>query len=587
MSSEINHKKFSFLFVLTRIRNNLSFKNKKKFIFVTLLSIFSSIAESLSLISLIPFFSFLVNPEAYLFNKYLLLIINFFGEVNTEQYLFVTAFLFIFAVLISGFLRILYISSSNKLSEDITSEFRIKIFNFLLNQNYSYFFKYGSNDILSSLAQKTSYFSRIIFSVTNIINAIFISTSIIIVLTFNEPSYTLIIIFSIILFFYLVYRIKSSIILNKAKIISLNQNKFIKIFDNAFGYFQEIILYNLKNFFISKLTQISNESAKYSSETRTISMTPRVYLEVFAITFVIIFIFFFNIIENDEFKTNLTYLAILAYGAQKILQLITSIYHLTINLKAATPMVTDCLDILENSTYQNKQDNTFKITNKIHLKNKLILKNISFQYEKSLKKILNNFSVEIIKGQKIVVKGKSGSGKSTLINIIMGLLDPDDGKILVDDLEIHDGNKKGWQNNISIVPQNVYLNDATILENIAIGFNINDIDRDKVVKVAKICQMHDFVNDLPKKYFEHVGERGIRLSGGQRQRIGIARALYRETDIVILDEPTNSLDFETEKVIIDSILKLDSNLTLIMISHSDRLLEYFDSIINLEKQINN
>ena len=137
--------------------------------------------------------------------------------------------------------------------------------------------------------------------------------------------------------------------------------------------------------------------------------------------------------------------------------------------------------------------------------------------------------------------------------------------------------------NIAIVPQTIFLNDATILENIAIGTNFNDIDIDKVTKSAQLAQIDDFIKKLPNNYNEQVGERGVRLSGGQRQRIGIARALYRGSSLIILDEPTNALDLETENTVMNSITKLKSDITIIMISHSDNTLKYFDKIIDLKK----
>ena len=147
---------------------------------------------------------------------------------------------------------------------------------------------------------------------------------------------------------------------------------------------------------------------------------------------------------------------------------------------------------------------------------------------------------------------------------------------------INSKNLNNWQKNLAIVPQTVFLNDATILENIAIALDVSSINLEKVKSSAKIAQIDTFIESLPNKYYEKVGERGVRLSGGQRQRIGIARALYRDAKIIILDEPTNALDVETEKLVIDSISKLSKNITLIMVSHSDTSSKYFDKIIDLD-----
>ena len=208
---------------------------------------------------------------------------------------------------------------------------------------------------------------------------------------------------------------------------------------------------------------------------------------------------------------------------------------------------------------------------------------ISFNYEENQAFILKNFDFEIKKGEKIVIKGETGSGKSTLVNIISGLFKPTKGKILVDGILINSENLKNWQKNISIVPQTVFLNDSTILENIAIAETEDEINLEKVKNSAKIAHIDEFINSLPNNYHQRVGERGVILSGGQRQRIGIARALYRGSNLIILDEPTNALDYETETLVMDSITNLSKEITLIMISHSNSSLKYFDKIIDLDK----
>ena len=213
------------------------------------------------------------------------------------------------------------------------------------------------------------------------------------------------------------------------------------------------------------------------------------------------------------------------------------------------------------------------------MKKKIKIEKIKYQYNKGLPLILNNVNFEINKGDKIAIKGKTGSGKSTLINILLGLLNPIKGKIIVDDIEITENNQISWQKNISIVPQSIFLNDATISENIAIAEDPKTINLDRVKQCAEIAQIDSFIDSLPNKYNEKVGERGVKLSGGQRQRIGIARALYRSANLIILDEPTNALDADTEKKVMQSIINLDT--TIIMISHSDTSLEYFDKVIDL------
>jgi len=568
----------STLNILKKINFQLDSKRKRDIKFVLGLSILSSFAESISIAMLIPFVSFFINPENYLFNNLFKNVFDFLNVTDQKEILLTVSFGFIAVVLLSGLIKLSYTKSSNELTDDVASDFRIKIFKFLLNQDYSYYFKHGSNEILSNLSQKTTSFTSIIFSSINIVNSILISTAIMIMLIINEPVYTPIIIGSIFLFFFIIFKIKSSQVLKKGETVSLNQNFMIDIFQNTVGYMPEVIIYNLKKFFLTTLSKLSLESARSGAAIRTISMTPKIYLETFVIIFVVLTVYFSGLSERS-IETNISYLAILAFGAQKCLPLINNIYSLSIRFKAAVPTVNTFLNILETDI---KNEFIAEENKTLEFKELIKIENISYKYNENLKNIITNFNFEITKGEKIAIKGKTGSGKSTLANIISGLFSPSEGKILVDGVEIDAGNIKNWQKNIAIVPQTVFLNDDSILKNIAIALDENYIDIEKAKNSAKLAQIYSFIESLPNKFNERVGERGIRLSGGQRQRMGIARALYRNAKVIILDEPTNALDSETEKLIMDSISKLGKEITLIMISHSDTSLRYFDKIIDLD-----
>jgi ATP-binding cassette, subfamily B, bacterial PglK len=566
--------------LLKKINNHLDVKRKRQVTFVFIISLLSSLAESISIALLIPFISFFINPESYLFNSLFLVFLDYLNITNQKDIMGFVTFIFIFIVLISCLIKYLHIKNSNKLSENIASDFRVKIFNFLINQDYSYYFKHGTSEIMSNLAQKAGSFTVIVFATMNIINAILISIAVVIVLTINEPFYTPIIIFTLIVFFITVYKIKSRSVFKKGQNVNLNQNIIIDIFENTVGYLQEVLIYNLKNFFLSTLTKASKETAKSSSDIRNIAMFPRIYLETFVIVFVVLLIYFSDFSERSV-TVNISYLAILAFGAQKCLPLINSIYTLSINFKAAIPTVLSFIEILENGKKNLILEDDKSKT--LDFKKEIILKKIFFQYDQGLPNIFKDINLEIKKGEKIAIKGQTGSGKSTLVNLISGLINPSQGKILIDNVELNADNKKNWQRNIAIVPQSVFLNDASILENIAIGENLDEISFTKAQKAAEISQIDKFINTLPKKYNETVGERGVRLSGGQKQRIGIARALYRNPNILILDEPTNALDLETEELVLDSVIKYNHKITIIMISHSNNSLKFFDRIIDLEK----
>ncbi len=569
----------SSLNILRKLYSYLNAKRKKQLKVVFAFSILTSLAESISIAMLIPFVNFYLNSDFYLLNNFFNEIFSFFGINNKKEILTSISFLFILTILLSGFIKLKFIKISNLASENITSDFRIKLFNFLVNQDYNYYFKHGSNEILSNISQKSGSLTQIIFSSINIFNSILVSLTIAIILIWNEPFYTPILILFICLFFYVIFKIRKIRVLQKGQITNENQNFLIDIFENAVGYLPEIIIYNLKNFYTSILSKSSKKIAYANAEVRTIGMVPRIYLEISILITVIIFISFSDLAARSAVE-NISYLTILGFGAQKILPMINSVYHLSISFKGATPVVLGYLKILESGQKITVDEINYKSLN---FKKFIKIENLSYKYDKTLPKILNNFNLEIFKGDKIAITGKTGAGKSTLTNIISGLLEPTDGKIFVDGVLINSENKKNWQKNISIVPQTIFLNDATILENIAIGINIDQIDIDKVQKCAKLACIDIYIENLPNSYNERVGERGVRLSGGQRQRIGIARSLYRNADLIIMDEPTNALDSETESLIMRSMINLSKDITIIMISHNEDTLKFFDKIIDLNK----
>jgi len=579
VNTESNNKNTASTFALLgKIISHLDADRKKQLTFLFILSIFASIAESISIAMLIPFIGFFINPELYEFNNFFKTVFEFFKIDNNKEILATVTFSFALIVIISGYIKFKFIKISNQITEYITSDFRIKIFKFLINQDFSYYFKHGSNEILSNMSQKITSLTTILLSSLNILNSILIISCITFVLVFNEPFYTPIIVFCIGLFFFIIFKIKANSILAKGKKISLNQNLIIDIFENTVGYLPEIIIYNLKNFYTSILTKTSRKIAQYTSEIRTIGQTPRILLEVFVIVFVIIFIYFSGFVERST-EANISYLAIFAFGAQKSLPLINSIYNYSVNFRGATPNVIGFLNILDSGQNKIVENNHYET---LDFNKSILLKDISYCYDKGLPNILNSISLEINRGDKIVIKGETGSGKSTLTNIISGLLKPTKGKILIDGVEITKKNEINWQKNISIVPQSIFLNDASISENIAIAEHLNEIDLDRVKKSAKLAYIDRFIENLPNKYNEEVGERGVRLSGGQRQRIGIARALYRNSKLIILDEPTNALDADTENLLMNSITNLRGDITVIMISHSNSSLSFFDKVIDLD-----
>ena len=272
----------------------------------------------------------------------------------------------------------------------------------------------------------------------------------------------------------------------------------------------------------------------------------------------------------------------LALSAQRLLPSLQIIYSSWAQVKGSKAAQENVLNMMNIPIQKTKEKNK-----SFDFKEKLSLESVSFSYNDSSPLILRNINLDIYKGERIGLIGKTGSGKSTLVDIFMGLLKPSVGNIKVDDFDLYNDNTEdnliNWRSLIAHVPQNIFLSDCSIAENIAIGCKKSEIDMVHLKRVAKLSKVDEFVETTKNGFNEVVGERGIRLSGGQRQRIGIARALYRKKSILIFDEATSALDSNTENLVMDSINNLSRNITLILIAHRISTLNNCDRIIRIEK----
>jgi ATP-binding cassette subfamily B protein len=269
----------------------------------------------------------------------------------------------------------------------------------------------------------------------------------------------------------------------------------------------------------------------------------------------------------------------LALGAQRLLPILQQAYVNWTSMLGGEASLRDTIELLNQPMPQSKKIDT---QNKNSFKQGVRFENVSFRYSEKSTLVLNKINLTIEKGARIGFIGTTGSGKSTFLDIVMGLLKQTSGLILIDEKPIEIYNNREWQNRIAHVPQSIFLTDSTIAENIAFGIPFNQIDFNKVTEASRKAQIDKNIENWPLKYSTLVGERGVRLSGGQRQRIGIARALYKNADIIVFDEATSALDNETEKEVMQAIDELGDDLTILIVAHRITTLKNCDLIVELK-----
>jgi ABC-type bacteriocin/lantibiotic exporter with double-glycine peptidase domain len=357
-----------------------------------------------------------------------------------------------------------------------------------------------------------------------------------------------------------------------------NEQRFT-IISEAFGAFKEIKAGGREEFFIGQFIKPARSYAKNEARASIIRQLPRYGLELIAFGGMLLIIL--NLISKDgNFIDYIPIIALYIFAGYRLMPAIQQIYSSLTQMKFVSPVLDSIYKDL--SSLENKVKNINE--KKIEFKKMLTLEKISYTYPNESVPAIKNLNLEIPSKKKIGIIGRTGSGKTTTVDLILGLLKPQSGFLKVDNLLINDQNKRSWQSSIGYVPQQIYLSDDTIAANIAFGINKNQINYKTIQEVAKIANLHKFVTkDLKNGYQTIVGERGIKLSGGQRQRIGIARALYHKPELLIFDEATNALDNITEKIVLDSIKKIENNITIIIIAHRLNTVRNCDNIFLFEK----
>ena len=284
--------------------------------------------------------------------------------------------------------------------------------------------------------------------------------------------------------------------------------------------------------------------------------------------------------QDGGVSTALPVLGALAIGAQRLLPALQQIYSAWAAIAGNHASLADIIVLLNQPLpgYLLKSAPA-----QLPFKNSICFDSVRFRYSNESPWVLDGINLTIPKGARVGFVGSTGSGKSTTLDILMGLLKPTEGQILVDDKPIKGNRLRAFQQNIAHVPQNIYLADTTLAENIAFGVPLDIIDLNRVRNAARQAQIADFIESNPSGYQAYVGEQGIRLSGGQLQRIGIARALYKQANVLIFDEATSALDNNTEKSVMDAIKGLNNDLTILLIAHRLTTVRNCDTIIELEK----
>jgi len=550
--------------LLIRLFEILSIKRKKSLLGILPLAIVTGLSDLLVLGLVSRLFSIVVQKE----NKPS---IPFSELISTDPItkLFILIFIYISFNWLASFLRLFLRSYQEKLRAKIFIELSRKTLNNVLNQEYDFFLTENSEDISSKILLNIARVSeKFVRPMLNIVSGIFIVSFIFFAILSFAKITALYLIIGLVIGYTLISLSVTPFIRDATKQRIILESEINKVMTESLSTITDVHLTGSENYFKERYSKASKKAYKYLWKADTLPELPRCLVEPFGITLIFsigLFPFFSNKNPNNLVDI-IPFLATIAVASLKLTPPLQDLFKGITDLRGALPDLEEALTLLElsNNRYDSgiRNDKTFSFPSK-----KIELCSLSYKYPNSNAMALKNINLKIDIGEKIALVGKTGSGKTTIANQILCLLRPTSGSLLFDDKPLMQKHISSWQSYCSYVPQSINLLNTNVIKNIAYGLREDQIDEAKVLESINAAQLNTLIKKLPNGLKTNIGENGIKLSGGQRQRIAIARAIYRDSKLLIFDEATSALDNKTESDVIKAISKLNKKMTIIFIAH--------------------
>ncbi|WP_440694007.1 ABC transporter ATP-binding protein [Candidatus Pelagibacter sp. HIMB1695] len=551
--------------------------------FLILMMIIMALLDMIGVASILPFMAVLSDSDLIKTNVFLNSLyqtLSFFGVEKKQDFIFALGVMVFLSLILSISFKCLTTYAQIRFVQMREYSIGKRLVEGYLHQPYSWFLSRNSSDIGKTiLSEVQQIIIGVIRPFLEIISKCMVAIALISLIVIVDPQLALVVSLSLaVVYFFIFYIFRRYVNQIGEKRLINNQLRFRAV-NEAFGASKLIKISGLEKFYIKNFSISSKIYARSQAYSQVIALMPRYFLEIIAFGGILLIVLkFINTSEN--LNSIIPILSLYIFTGYRLMPALQQIYAAFTQIN----FMSTSLNKL-HAEIKNLKSNSYNDNNKIMpFKKNIILKDINYTYPNSSQKVLKNINIKIPVKSFVGLVGTTGSGKTTMVDIILGLLEPQNGTLEVDSKTINQQNLRSWQRSIGYVPQEIYLSDNNIASNIAFGVEPKDIKHDLIEKSSKIANLHEFVmNELPNKYQTIVGERGVRLSGGQRQRIGIARALYHDPEILIFDEATSSLDTQTEQAVMDAINIMEKSKTIVLIAHRLNTVKNCDIIYNLEK----
>ena len=572
--------------ILKKMNRLLDAKQKRLMVLIVFLMLIGGILESLSISVVIPVIEVLLDPDAVVNNKYMAWLYNTLHLQSITQFTIVMMLALIGAFVLKNLF--LFLQSVVQLKFVYTNQFatsRKMMINFM-NRPYEYYLNADTAVIQRSITSDVNNMYGLILSSLQLVSEAVVFACLVAVLLVVDAKMIMTIAALLIVVLFLIKVVIKPIMVKAGQENQDYYSGLFKWIEQSVMGIKEIKIANKEQYFINEYAKCGFGYVSAVQRYNLYNSTPRLLIETVCIAGLVIYMLIV-MLQGATVTEMLPQLTTFGLAAMRLIPSANRINNYLTSISYFEPFfmgVSDNLqeDIHDDSiVYDVAAYEHAKEVVKMDIKKEIVLQDITYKYPNTETLIFNHADMNIPIGAAIGIVGTSGSGKTTIVDVMLGLLNLQTGKIMADGVDVQT-NYEGWLKNIGYIPQTIFMIDSTIRKNVAFGFADEDIDDERVWEVLKEAQLDEFVRGLPEGLDTGIGERGIRISGGQRQRIGIARALYEDPEVLVLDEATSALDNDTEAAIMDSINRLHGKKTLVIIAHRLQTIEKCDMVFRVE-----
>ena len=567
---------------LNKLFSLLSPAEKRSFFVLVTLNALAALSEVLGIFSVLPFLAVAGDTSVIKSNPALASLYAWSGLQSHYDFVIVLGLFTIGAIVLTNCIGIVSLWYRTKFCYGVIAAMSDRLFRGYLAQPYSFFLRRNTNVLAKDLLNETQgFFANILDPVTSILarglQLIFVIAAL---LVYNwKAALSAGVLFGG--FYCVIYLLLHSRLGRIGNVRWACNERRYQLIGEALSGMKEVRLYSREKWYADNFQLESTRLGSLQGRGFLYGVSPRYLLETMAFSALVAYVLI-ELYNKKNLTEILPLLGIFAVAGVRVMPAVQIVFQYASHLRTNWIGVERLSSLFaEVNASCRAPDLPIPATIRLPLREGLVLESLHFAYPGTTKSVLTGVSVSIPARACVGFCGESGAGKTTLMDLCLGLIEPDRGQIRVDGRIIDDLSRGAWQLNVGYVPQQIYLLDASVAENIAFGVNRAEINLPAVEKAARMASLHDFICQLPLGYETGVGERGIRLSGGQRQRIAIARALYHDPEVLVFDEATSALDSETENTIVESIQALARQKTIIIVAHRISTLRYCDTIYKM------